>query len=119
MRYEPGGVAKNTADDFWSKVDIRAEDECWPWKEGTWSNGYGRYKQNYQSVRAHRVALVLFKGVPEDGGLLALHSCHNRLCCNPYHLRWGTHKENMLDRAARKLPAWNRNNPPALIKNNP
>lgn len=31
----------------------------------------------------------------------ALHSCDVRLCCNPAHLRWGTHQENMRDRAER------------------
>ncbi|WP_369074505.1 helix-turn-helix domain-containing protein [Rhizobium ruizarguesonis] len=26
-----------------------------------------------------------------------LHSCDNKLCCNPAHLRWGTQSENVLE----------------------
>ena len=34
-----------------------------------------------------------------------LHSCHNRLCINPEHLRWGTRSENTIDMyAARRSP---------------
>lgn len=31
----------------------------------------------------------------------ALHSCDNPPCVNPHHLRWGTNRENALDRAER------------------
>jgi hypothetical protein len=108
MQYNGNGVRKNTNDDFWDKVDIKGPEECWPWKEAVFTNGYGRFKRNYQSLRAHRVALEDSKGPPMHKSLLALHSCHNRLCCNPRHLRWGTHEENMEDRRARAIPAWNK-----------
>lgn len=98
----------NTPQIFWKKVLVGGLEECWLWKEGTFSNGYGRFKQNYKSLRAHRVALTLVRGQAPFGRDLALHSCHNKLCCNPLHLRWGTHEENMEDRAARKLPAHNK-----------
>lgn len=44
--------------------------------------------------RAHRVAYILTKGDIPDG-LLILHSCGNRRCCNPAHLRQGTQSENV------------------------
>lgn len=108
MEYNELGVAPNTPDKFWSKVDIRKPDECWLWKEACFQNGYGRFKLNYKSLRAHRFALEESKGPPPSPSALALHSCHTRNCCNPAHLRWGSHADNMVDRRARQLPAWNK-----------
>lgn len=101
---------KNTAEKFWSKVLVGRGDECWPWKEGLWENGYGRFKINYESIRAHRFALEFCKGPPPFPGAMALHipPCLDRRCCNPMHLKWGTHEENMKHRKERKLPAHNR-----------
>lgn len=36
-----------------------------------------------------------------DTKLFALHSCDNRKCCNPRHLRWGDAKENACDAVER------------------
>lgn len=101
-------MVKNTVDDFWAKVDRAGENDCWPWKEGLWQNGYGRFKLNYKSIRAHRYALELVKGPPISVNLLALHECLDRRCCNPKHLYWGTHQDNMRDRRMNYKPAWNR-----------
>lgn len=30
-----------------------------------------------------------------------LHSCHNKACLSPLHLRWGWHRENMSDHSRR------------------
>ena len=51
-------------------------------------------------LRAHRMAYEVAKGdIPE--GMHILHSCDNPKCCNPAHLRPGTHQENMDDMQAR------------------
>jgi len=86
---------------FWSKVDIRSPEACWEWQASLNSNGYGRFKiASYNMVTASRVALISHTG-QEPVGSLALHTCDNRRCCNPHHLYWGTHQDNMDDKVAR------------------
>lgn len=82
---------------FWQKVQIMNKDECWPWMAGTYGkDGYGAFRFNKKSERAHRVSYILtYGGIPE--GKLIRHACHNRLCCNPSHLVVGSNMENIYD----------------------
>lgn len=74
----------------WDKVDIGEEDQCWNWKGSIAANGYGRVsgKLAHRLIYQHNVGPI-----PE--GLEVQHICNNRRCCNPKHLKLGTHKENM------------------------
>lgn len=104
------GRRKNDAAELWKKVDVRGEDECWPWKGWTGDGGYGRTEINDVAYYAHRVIFDLVNpGVIElkapkvgskDGGFL-LHRCDNPICCNPKHLFVGTHDDNMKDKVAK------------------
>jgi len=86
---------------FWSKVDVRGPDECWEWQASINSSGYGRFKiASYQMVSANRVALISHTQKEPDG-MSALHHCDNRKCCNPHHLYFGTHEDNMRDKVER------------------
>lgn len=40
-------------------------------------------------------------GKSQPNGAFALHACDNKSCCNPAHLRWGSHADNMADKVAR------------------
>lgn len=89
---------------FWEKVDKSAgPDACWPWTGATQL----RYKSKtvrqgrigYTPGRlllAHRAALMLATGEDRPNHE-ACHSCDNPICCNPAHLFWGTHRENLHD----------------------
>jgi hypothetical protein len=44
----------------------------------------------------HRLSFLFFNGEIPDG-MFVLHSCNNRRCVNPLHLRTGTHNQNMVD----------------------
>ena len=82
---------------FWSNVGMGPTDQCWEWKLSGDGHGYGRFKiASYIQVRASRVALVAHT-MSEPEGMFALHHCDNRKCCNPAHLYWGTHQDNMDD----------------------
>lgn len=84
---------------FWSRVDVRGPDDCWPWQLRLTDDGYGDVRFLGKSCRAHRVSFFLTYGRwPEPCGL---HRCDNRPCCNPAHVFEGTHKQNLADRDAK------------------
>ena len=83
---------------FWSKVDICSDGECWNWTGRTINTGYGQFDwRTYKRELSHRAAWMLkhIKSIPD--GLCVLHTCSNRLCCNPAHLYLGTRADNMHD----------------------
>lgn len=84
------------ADRFGWNVQPRGADECWPWLGSVSSTGYGVMKVKGRTTGAHRIALILETGEAPEGAL-ALHSCHNRICVNPAHLRWGSYRDNLHD----------------------
>lgn len=86
---------------FWTHVDRRTDDECWPWLRSRNSNGYGAFYINRVYFGAHRVAWTATSG-PIPPGMHVLHRCDNRPCCNPSHLFLGTQQDNNADMLAKK-----------------
>jgi HNH endonuclease len=80
---------------FWSKVEIKGEDECWIWKGSKARGGYGHININGKYPSAHRVAYEIVKGEIPPGMVLD-HLCRNPSCVNPNHLEPVTYRENLL-----------------------
>ncbi len=105
-----------------SKIDAsNGPGACWEWR-GTLVKRYGVLQVDKKRHKAHRLALVWLGGERDssNGVLSVLHSCDNPKCCNPEHLRFGTHQENMVEMKRR-----NRSNfvialnTPSRVKNIP
>lgn len=89
--------------DFWKNVDNSAgQNACWPWTKAVNKSGYGSVWIDKKSRTASRVAYELtFGSIPKNGsyhGHVVMHSCDNRICCNPNHLSLGSQKQNNADR---------------------
>lgn len=82
--------------EFWNKVAIAGEDDCWLWKGACIKKGYGQVGWFDRLELAHRVSYELSTG-KAPGELFVLHKCDNRRCCNPAHLFLGTNTDNMRD----------------------
>ena len=88
-------------DRLWAQVDASGgPDACWPGNGHTDTGGYGQLRVCGRQVKAHRYAYLLRVG-PIPNGQSVLHACDHKLCCNPSHLRTGTHTDNMQDRTSR------------------
>ncbi len=89
---------------FWKKVSVLKEDDCWLWQASCTGKGYGQFMMNGKPWMAHRVAWALTH-LKEPGKSCVLHSCDTPGCCNPKHLRLGTHKQNSEDMVRKRRHA--------------
>jgi len=84
---------------FWKKVDIKGEDECWNWTASLKGDGYGQFKLNGTMKGAHCCSLFLAHAVQPLNKPLTLHLCAgNRKCVNPNHLYYGDQPDNERDK---------------------
>lgn len=75
------------------RVTPEPNSGCWLWMQSC--NPYGQAKFGGEQMGAHRMSFKAFNGyLPE----VVMHSCDTPQCCNPVHLRAGTHELNVADR---------------------
>lgn len=82
---------------FEAKIEKIPLHTCWEWTATLSRKGYGRVFLGGALRGAHRVAYQLWVGPIADPYLTVDHTCKNRACVNPAHLRLVTHPENASD----------------------
>lgn len=91
---------KSSQNRFWAKVARAGPENCWIWTAYRLPDGYGQFRIEGRTVRAHRFSYELSVG-PIPNGLCVLHHCDNPPCVNPAHLWIGTQIDNLRDRDAK------------------
>ena len=94
----------NQPHDVFKYIDMKGGDhvQCWPWK-GKLNKGDNRPYFTVAGKRRPSYAYILetYKGEAQKGRIIR-HTCDNPICCNPHHLLWGTHQDNMDDMKERE-----------------
>lgn len=89
----------------WVEALIAENPEtCRLWPFGISHGGYGivRYQGKDWTVPALILTLTVGSRPAKHIACHAPVICHERSCCTPSHLRWGTYAENQADRVADK-----------------
>ena len=94
-----GGAMKGSGLSFVYDIALRSNAaDCLEWPYGLNGKGYGMVRVDGVAHLVHRYVCIVAHGEAPSSEHQAAHSCGNRLCCNPAHIRWATPSENQLDR---------------------
>lgn len=85
---------------FWSRLE-RTDNGCWNWTGTVARTGYGFFSIGRNSYLVHRLAYEFAVG-PIPAGMMVDHTCRNRRCVNPAHLRAVSNKQNQENAGLRR-----------------
>ena len=93
-------MRKTAEERFWAKVDkngpLILKTRCWVWTGSKNPGGYGQFRTEGKTQKAHRWSYEFHKG-PIQIDLHVCHMCDHRSCINPNHLFAGSRLDNMRD----------------------
>jgi Zinc-binding loop region of homing endonuclease len=78
---------------FWDKVMPEANTGCWLWTAATNNAGRPHFKVGGKPILAYKMTIELERG-PCPEGKECSHLCDQKLCVNPDHVIYETHREN-------------------------
>jgi hypothetical protein len=108
----PGNTGAAVAYLLWTLAGstVRLDGGCWEWIGNRHQDGYGYFEIDGTLYRVHRLVYeVCVSDIPD--GLMVLHRCDYRSCCNPAHLYVGDALANITDCLVRgRHPASKLNN---------
>ena len=97
------GLMPNKPTDVFKRLSTLAPNECWEWTgEYNTKRRTPYWNLNGKKVIPYRTVYELTHGVKLERTQMILHSCDNRRCCNPDHMKVGTHEQNMKDMTDRE-----------------
>lgn len=94
---------KKMAKRFEDHIRVNHETECWEWT-GVLHHGYGTFVIVHgNAIGPHVLAMYIKTGKLNLRNRYGdtRHICHNRACCNPDHLCFGTREQNIEDETSR------------------
>lgn len=93
-----GVILKTILERFEEKYEAVTESGCWLWTAAVWGNErYGCFGYEGKMQSAHKLSLLLYKGIESSSDVHVCHKCDVTLCVNPEHLFIGSHSDNMKD----------------------
>ena len=112
-------IKKYLRNKVWVRIVSRLDPdgECLVWTGTRTKGGYGQLflKERGGLLYLHRLVFSLLNGpIPE--GMVVMHTCDNRACANPAHLRLATQKDNLRDMAKKGRAAFARLTPEAVLR---
>ena len=76
------------------KIIPEPNSGCWLWLGGLDTRGYSQCRFEGRTRLAYRAAYIILIGEPPRG-LVLDHTCNNKICVNPEHLKPTSHQLNI------------------------